>query len=156
MSHKKRRLIFHLNEHLIKHSYSFPDKCTHTYKRVCACTHTHSQREREREREKERHTHTHTDTHTDTHTHTHTHTHTSVINTETTTHFWLQYRWISNGWVLSFFLEVVKHCDFLRDSGRELQTVGPETENYLFPKVSREKQGTVSREVSRERSVLEG
>ena len=30
------------------------------------------------------------------------------------------------------------------------------TEKDLFPKVSREKRGTVSNEVSRERSVLEG
>ena len=45
---------------------------------------------------------------------------------------------------------------FLRDSGSEFQTVGPKTEKDLFPKVSREKRGTVSNEVSRERSVLEG
>ena len=47
-------------------------------------------------------------------------------------------------------------CFFLRDSGREFQTVGPKTEKDLFPKVSRENRGTVSREVSRERSALEG
>ena len=34
--------------------------------------------------------------------------------------------------------------------------MGPKTEKDLFPKVSREKRGTVSNEVSRERSVLEG
>ena len=45
---------------------------------------------------------------------------------------------------------------FLRDSGSEFQTVGPKTEKDLFPKVSREKRGTVSSEASRERSVLEG
>ena len=44
----------------------------------------------------------------------------------------------------------------MRDSGSEFQTVGPTTEKYLLPKVSREKQGTVSNEVSRERSVLKG
>ena len=57
---------------------------------------------------------------------------------------------------LKFLLKVVKHCVFLRDSGSEFQTVGPKTGKDLFPKVSREKQGTVSREVSRECSVLEG
>ena len=45
---------------------------------------------------------------------------------------------------------------FLRDSDIEFQTVGPKTEKDMFPKVSREKRGTVSNEVSRERSVLEG
>ena len=45
---------------------------------------------------------------------------------------------------------------FLRDSGREFQTLGPKSEKDLFPKVSREKRGTVSREVARERSPLEG
>ena len=34
--------------------------------------------------------------------------------------------------------------------------MGPETEKDILPKVSREKRGTVSNEVSRERSVLEG
>ena len=34
--------------------------------------------------------------------------------------------------------------------------MGPKTEKDLFPKLSREKLGTVSREVSRECSVLEG
>ena len=34
--------------------------------------------------------------------------------------------------------------------------MGPKTEKDLLPKVSREKQGTVSREVSIERNVLEG
>ena len=34
--------------------------------------------------------------------------------------------------------------------------MGPKTEKDLFPKVSIEKQGIVSREFSRERSVLEG
>ena len=34
--------------------------------------------------------------------------------------------------------------------------MGPKTEKGLFPKVSREKLGTVSNEVSRERTVLEG
>ena len=50
----------------------------------------------------------------------------------------------------------MKHCVFLRDSCRQFRTVRPKTEKDFFPKVSREKQGTVSREVSRERSVLEG
>ena len=45
---------------------------------------------------------------------------------------------------------------FQRDSGSEFQTVGPKTEKDLFPKVSRERRGTVSNEVSMERSVLEG
>ena len=38
------------------------------------------------------------------------------------------------------------------------QTVDPKTEKDLFqfPKVAREKRGTVSREVSREHSVLKG
>ena len=34
--------------------------------------------------------------------------------------------------------------------------MGPKTERDFLPKVSREKQGTVSNEVSGERSVLEG
>ena len=34
--------------------------------------------------------------------------------------------------------------------------MGPKTEKDLLPKVSRDKRGTVSNEVSRERSVLEG
>ena len=34
--------------------------------------------------------------------------------------------------------------------------MGPKTEKDLLPKVSREKRETVSNEVSRERSVLEG
>ena len=59
-------------------------------------------------------------------------------------------------YVLSFFLEVVKHCVFLRDSGSEFHKVGPKTEKDLLPQVSREKRGTVSNEVPRERSVLEG
>ena len=42
------------------------------------------------------------------------------------------------------------------DSGSEFQTVGPNPEKDLFPKVSREKRGTVSNGASRERSVLEG
>ena len=41
-----------------------------------------------------------------------------------------------------------KSCKTLRFS------VGPKTEKDLFPKVSREKRGAVSNEVSRERSVL--
>ena len=45
---------------------------------------------------------------------------------------------------------------FLRDSGSESQTVGPKTEKDLLPKVSKKKRGTVSNEVSRERSILEG
>ena len=58
---------------------------------------------------------------------------------------------------LKFPLKVVKQCVFfLRDSGGEFQTVDPRTEKDLFPKVSREKRGTVSREVSRKRSILEG
>ena len=47
-------------------------------------------------------------------------------------------------------------CFFLSDSGSEFQTVGPKTEKDLLPKVSREKRGTVSKEVSREHSVLKG
>ena len=43
----------------------------------------------------------------------------------------------------------------MRDSGSEFQTVGPKAEKDLLPKVSREKRGSVSNEVSRER-VLEG
>ena len=43
---------------------------------------------------------------------------------------------------------------FPTNSGWEFQTVGPKTEKDLFPKVSREKRGTVSREASREGSVL--
>ena len=53
-------------------------------------------------------------------------------------------------------MKVVKHCVFLRDSGSEFQTAGPKTEKDLFPKVSRMKLGTVSNEVSRLNSVLEG
>ena len=45
---------------------------------------------------------------------------------------------------------------FLRDSGSEFQTVGPKQRKILLPKVSREKRGTVSNEVSRELSDLEG
>ena len=59
--------------------------------------------------------------------------------------------------VISFVLKAVKHCVFLKDSGSEFQTVGrKKTEKDLFPKVSREKRGTVSNEMSRERSLLEG
>ena len=57
---------------------------------------------------------------------------------------------------LKFRFESCKTLCFLRNNGSEFQTVGPKTEKGLFPKVSREKQGTVSREVSREHSVLEG
>ena len=57
---------------------------------------------------------------------------------------------------LCIFLKAVKNCVCLRDSGREFQTVGSKTEKDLFPKVSREKPGIVSREASRERNVLEG
>ena len=57
---------------------------------------------------------------------------------------------------LKFLFKVVKRCVFLRDSGSEFQTVGPKTEKDLFPKVSREKRGTLSNEVPRERCVLEG
>ena len=57
---------------------------------------------------------------------------------------------------LKFPLKSSKTLFFLRDRGREFQTVGPKTEKDLFPKVSREKRGTVSNEVSREGSVLEG
>ena len=42
------------------------------------------------------------------------------------------------------------------DSGSKFQTVGPKTEKDLFPKVLREKRGTASNEVSRERNVPEG
>ena len=44
----------------------------------------------------------------------------------------------------------------MRDSGSEFQTVSPKTEKDLLPKVSREKRGTVSNEVSRKHNVLEG
>ena len=37
-----------------------------------------------------------------------------------------------------------------------VQTVVRKIETVLFPKVSREKRGTVSRDVSNENSVLEG
>ena len=47
-------------------------------------------------------------------------------------------------------------CFYLSDSGSEFQTVGPKTEKDLLPKVSRQKRGTVSNEVSQECSVLEG
>ena len=59
---------------------------------------------------------------------------------------------------LKFRFKIVKHClfVFLRDSGSEFQTVGPKTEKDFFPKVLREKRGNVSREMSRERSALEG
>ena len=62
----------------------------------------------------------------------------------------------ANKMSLKCHFKVVKHCVFLRDSGSEFQTVGPKTEKDLLPKVSREKRGTVSNEVLRERSVLEG
>ena len=45
---------------------------------------------------------------------------------------------------------------FLKDRGREFHTVGPKTEKDPFPRVPRQKRGTVCREVSRERSVLDG
>ena len=57
---------------------------------------------------------------------------------------------------LMFCSKSCKTLFFLRDSGSEFQTVGPKTEKDLLPKVSREKRGTVSNEVPRERSVLEG
>ena len=44
----------------------------------------------------------------------------------------------------------------MRDKVREFQTVGPKAEKDLLPEVSRQKQGTESSEVSRERSVLDG
>ena len=46
-------------------------------------------------------------------------------------------------------MKVEKHCVFLRDKGREFQTVGPKTEKDLLPKVSRQKRGTENRDVSR-------
>ena len=57
---------------------------------------------------------------------------------------------------LKFPFKSCRTLCFLRDSGSEFQTVGPKTETDLLPKVSREKRVTVSNEVSRERSVLEG
>ena len=57
---------------------------------------------------------------------------------------------------LKFPFKSCKTLCFLRDRGSEFQTVSPKTEKDLFPKVSREKRGTVSNEVSRESSVLEG
>ena len=53
-------------------------------------------------------------------------------------------------------MNVEKHGVFLGDRRREFQTVGPNTEKDLLPNVSRKNRGTVKREVSRERSVLEG
>ena len=55
---------------------------------------------------------------------------------------------------------VFESCDTLyclSDSGREFQTESPETEKDLFPVVSREKRGTVSKEslASETDSVLE-
>ena len=102
------------------------------------------------------HTHAHTHTHTRTRTHTHTHTHTNWA-TYTEEHACkYQLRCFSNRWVFSFFLKVEKHWVFLRGKGKEFQTVGPKTEKDLRPKVSRQKRGTESREVSRERSILGG
>ena len=57
---------------------------------------------------------------------------------------------------VKFHIKSCKTLFFLRDSGSEFQTVGPKTEKDLFPKVSREKRGTVSNDVSREHRVLEG
>ena len=57
---------------------------------------------------------------------------------------------------LKFRFKSCKTQCFLRDGGSEFQTVGPKTEKDFCKKVSREKRGTVSNEVSRERSVLEG
>ena len=57
---------------------------------------------------------------------------------------------------LKFRFKSCKTLCFSEGSGSESQTVGLKTEKDLFPKVSREKRGTVSNEVSRERSVLEG
>ena len=51
---------------------------------------------------------------------------------------------------LKFRFKSWKTLFLLRDSGSEFQTV-----KDLLPKVSREKRGTVSKAVSRERSVLE-
>ena len=50
-------------------------------------------------------------------------------------------------------MKVLTHCVVLGDSGREIQTAGPK---HPFPKVSSEKRGTVRKEVSRERNVLDG
>ena len=44
----------------------------------------------------------------------------------------------------------------MRDKGREFQTVGPKTEKDILPKAWRQKRGAVSREVPRERSVVDG
>ena len=84
------------------------------------------------------------------------HVHASwAIHTETNTHF-------STSTAINFkemgFKFIFDSCEtvFVRDSGGELQTVGPKAEKELFSKVSRERQGTVSREASRERSYLEG
>ena len=57
---------------------------------------------------------------------------------------------------LKFRFKSCKTLCFSRDSVSEFKTVGPKTEKNLFPKVPRKKLGTVSREVSKERSVLEG
>ena len=53
-------------------------------------------------------------------------------------------------------MKVEKHLMFLRESGREFHTVGPETEKDFFPKVFREKRGTVKSKESEERSIQEG
>ena len=50
----------------------------------------------------------------------------------------------------------MKNKFFLRDKGREFQTLEPKTETDFLSKVSRQKRGTESKEVLRERSVLYG
>ena len=57
---------------------------------------------------------------------------------------------------LKFLFEKSETLCFSEELRPGFQTVGPKTEKFLFLKVSREKRGTVSRDVSRERSVLEG
>ena len=132
----------HIHTHTLTHTH------IHTYTHIHTHTYTHI------------HTHTHTHTHTNKHTYTHTHTHT---HTQTPPEWYiqkqtlaLQHRWVQKRGVLIFILKVVRRYVFLRDSGSEFQTVGPKTEKDLLLNVSREKRGTVSREVSRERSILEG
>ena len=74
--------------------------------------------------------------------HTHTHTNWTKYTEEHICKH--QLRCFSNRWVFSFFLKVEEHWVFLRDKGKA------KTEKDLLPKVSRQKRGTESREVSRE------
>ena len=105
--------------------------------RTHAHTHTHT------------HAHTHARTHTRTHARTHSHAYTRTFTSTNTCMYTITHKRF-------FFFLSCKTLRFLRDSGSEFQTAGPKTEKDLYSKVSREKRGTVNREVSRERNVLEG